>query len=228
MYKLVSIISIILFLNGCSIYSSKKDELVEPIINKVAEDVVNKVIEKVVIENKVIEVIQDTVVADNSVKYDILYTTKRPNNFLLNSISKPIIINNKLILSQSVNSILTSDDNDVRINELPKDKTSFILENNVIFFGVGSSNLISLNTINKHINFLKKNRNLKVILEGHSDNVGTPDYNVVLGERRANKVRQYMLDKGVGIDQMELVSVGEIKPIGQNKEKNRRVVIRYK
>jgi len=65
--------------------------------------------------------------------------------------------------------------------------------------------------------FLKLNPDLNITIEGHTDNVGNDEYNQKLSERRANAIRQYLIDK-FGIDGSRLTAVGygESKPIASN------------
>jgi peptidoglycan-associated lipoprotein len=75
--------------------------------------------------------------------------------------------------------------------------------------------------------WLKANADLQVIIEGHCDERGTTEYNLALGERRANAAKQYLQDLGVGAFRMTTVSYGEERPLdpGQNEtaySKNRR------
>jgi OmpA-OmpF porin, OOP family len=68
-------------------------------------------------------------------------------------------------------------------------------------------------------------------IEGYTDATHNPEYNQKLSERRATAVRDYLLSKGVGDDQMKVVGYGESNPIADNSTKegralNRRVVMR--
>jgi peptidoglycan-associated lipoprotein len=79
---------------------------------------------------------------------------------------------------------------------------------------------------------LNNNRRGITQLEGHTDERGSREYNVALGERRANAVRQYMLGLGVSPQQIRVVSYGEEQPAasGHNEQHyalNRRVEIVY-
>ncbi len=84
-----------------------------------------------------------------------------------------------------------------------------------------------------HAAFLSANPNLKVNLEGHSDERGTKEYNLALGERRAQSVERFLVVNGVARTQVEVVSYGEEKPAAMGHDesawaKNRRVYIEYK
>ena len=83
-----------------------------------------------------------------------------------------------------------------------------------------------------HAAYLSKNVDMKVTVEGHADERGTPEYNIALGERRAQAVAKYLQALGVQADQISIVSYGEEKPLlpGQSEEvyaKNRRAVLVY-
>jgi len=60
---------------------------------------------------------------------------------------------------------------------------------------------------------LKANSKLRVQIEGHCDERGGIQYNIALGEKRANSVRQYLMDAGVSGDRLTTVSFGEERPI---------------
>ncbi|WP_117234282.1 peptidoglycan-associated lipoprotein Pal [Vibrio maerlii] len=83
-----------------------------------------------------------------------------------------------------------------------------------------------------HAAFLSKDASIKVTIEGHADERGTPEYNIALGERRAQAVANYLQALGVQADQISIVSYGEEKPLllGQSEDvyaKNRRAVLVY-
>lgn len=65
--------------------------------------------------------------------------------------------------------------------------------------------------LDKHAVFLVKNSGQKIVIEGHCDSRGTPEYNIALGERRAIAVRTYLLNEGVSSSQISVVSYGEEK-----------------
>ena len=87
--------------------------------------------------------------------------------------------------------------------------------------------------LNKHARALAANRMFRVRIEGHADERGTREYNLALGERRANAVRAYLVAQGVSSSQIEVISYGEEKPVtGGHSEsgwsQNRRVEIVYR
>ncbi len=65
--------------------------------------------------------------------------------------------------------------------------------------------------------YLLKNRNIRVTIEGHTDSIGTYDYNLALSKRRALKVKNALVDLGVTSDRIEIKAYGESRPIASNK-----------
>jgi peptidoglycan-associated lipoprotein len=63
---------------------------------------------------------------------------------------------------------------------------------------------------------LQANPRLNVTIEGHTDSVGTAEYNLSLGERRANAVRDYLLNRGIAAARLRTVSYGEERPKADN------------
>ncbi len=61
--------------------------------------------------------------------------------------------------------------------------------------------------------WLKSNGSAKLEVEGHSDSRGTNEYNLALGERRANTVKNYLVSLGIPDDRLSVVSYGEEKPL---------------
>ena len=83
-----------------------------------------------------------------------------------------------------------------------------------------------------HAQYLVANRGQKITIEGNTDERGSREYNIALGQRRADSVRQMMVLLGVKEDQIESVSLGEEKPRNPGHDEaafseNRRSDIRY-
>ena len=81
--------------------------------------------------------------------------------------------------------------------------------------------------LEKAASCLKDNAGLKIVIEGNADERGTVEYNIALGQRRADSVRQYLEELGVSAKQLSTVSYGEEKPLCTEKNedcwmKNRR------
>jgi len=107
-------------------------------------------------------------------------------------------------------------------------------QNNIVYFDLDKFDIRSdfAAMLDAHANFLRSNPSYKVTVEGHADERGTPEYNISLGERRANAVKMYLQGKGVSADQISIVSYGKEKPavLGHDESayaKNRRAVLVY-
>ena len=103
---------------------------------------------------------------------------------------------------------------------------------NVVYFDFDKSTLTmaTRRTLDTHIALLKTNTD-KLRLEGHTDERGTREYNMALGERRAKAVKDYMSVNGVSGYRSEAVSYGEERPVAMgsgesNWSQNRRVEIK--
>ena len=64
----------------------------------------------------------------------------------------------------------------------------------------------------KQATYLRKNKNLSVTIEGHADERGTREYNLALGERRANAARDYLMTYGIS-EKISVISYGKEKPV---------------
>ncbi len=110
------------------------------------------------------------------------------------------------------------------------DDPDSILAVRVIYFEYDSSEIKDEfhSVISAHAAYLIDNPDAFLVLEGHADERGTREYNMALGERRANSVQNTLLLQGVSANQMEVVSYGEERPedVGYD-DKNRRVELRY-
>ena len=87
----------------------------------------------------------------------------------------------------------------------------------------------SRETLRKQAAWLRENSDVNVIVEGHADERGTREYNLALGERRANSAKDYLMTYGVSSDRISVLSYGKEKPVdsGSNPlswSKNRRSV----
>lgn len=86
--------------------------------------------------------------------------------------------------------------------------------------------------VQAHAQYLRDNRNARVLLQGNTDERGSREYNLALGQRRADSVKHAMILSGAKEPQIESVSLGEEKPQGLGHDEaswaeNRRVDIRY-
>jgi len=74
----------------------------------------------------------------------------------------------------------------------------------------------ALKILDEAIARLQANPNINVTIEGHADAVGTQQYNLALGERRANSARDYLISRGIAASRLRTVSYGEDRPIDTN------------
>jgi outer membrane protein OmpA-like peptidoglycan-associated protein len=78
--------------------------------------------------------------------------------------------------------------------------------------------------LDEAIRALQENPGLRIAIEGHTCNIGTAEYNLALGERRASAVREYLSSRGVGVDRLQTISYGEERPKFDNaREETRRL-----
>ena len=84
-----------------------------------------------------------------------------------------------------------------------------------IFFATNKSSLTTAAraTLRKQSNYLRKNKNLNVTIEGHADERGTREYNLALGERRANAAKDYLMTYGISGKRISVISYGKEKPV---------------
>lgn len=113
-------------------------------------------------------------------------------------------------------------------------KADSLLETRVVYFDYDKSliNSDSIPVISAHADFLNSHTDKGIVLSGHADSRGSNEYNLALGQRRADAVRDMMLSLGVTANQLESLSFGEESPavLGENEsawQKNRRVEFRY-
>ena len=100
-----------------------------------------------------------------------------------------------------------------------------------VFFATNESVLTtaSRETLRKQAALLRKNSKITIVLEGHADERGTREYNLALGERRANAAKDYLMTYGISSDRISVLSYGKERPVdsGSNPlawSKNRRSV----
>ena len=84
-----------------------------------------------------------------------------------------------------------------------------------VLFAIDQSSLgpEAMDLLNSQATWLMTNGDYKIIVEGHADEQGTRDYNVALGARRANSVKEYLNSLGVAATRIQTVSYGKERPI---------------
>jgi peptidoglycan-associated lipoprotein len=116
----------------------------------------------------------------------------------------------------------------------PMDAVRQALMARVVHFDYDSSDLsqTDLATLNAHARYLSQNGVARVTLTGHTDERGTREYNMALGERRAKSVQAFLVTNGARNEQIETVSYGKEQPVNEGHDdnawsENRRVEINY-
>lgn len=109
-----------------------------------------------------------------------------------------------------------------------KSGTIFMFDNLNFKKGKAILTLHSLEILNMLARSFKEYPQLKISISGHTDNVGSPTANLLLSKKRASTVRNYLINKGLKLDQIKTYGYGQTKPISTNKTEvgraeNRRV-----
>ena len=84
-----------------------------------------------------------------------------------------------------------------------------------VFFATNKSTLTtaSRDTLRKQAAWMRKKKDLKFSIEGHADERGTREYNLALGERRANAVKDYLMTYGISGSRLSVISYGKERPV---------------
>lgn len=129
---------------------------------------------------------------------------------------------------------LAKEVNTAALSKHPFEDPTSLLFTRVLYFDYDSSSLNeeSRKVLAAHGEYLARNQSAKVSIEGHTDERGTREYNMALGDRRAQAVKQVMLLQGAKSSQLETVSYGEEQPADLGHEesawsKNRRAELNY-
>ena len=86
---------------------------------------------------------------------------------------------------------------------------------NVVYFALDSSSLDgdSKAVLSQQAEWLKANPRVLVVIEGRCDERGTEEYNLALGERRADEARRFLVMKGISSDRIRIISYGKERPV---------------
>jgi peptidoglycan-associated lipoprotein len=141
------------------------------------------------------------------------------------------------------NQATSQDNNNVDVNTIKRvksaeeklrEKYEALRQEQIIYFDFDKSTVqgVYAELLQAHADFLVKNPSVKVLVEGHADERGTPEYNIALGESRGKAVAKYLQSLGVADGQISVVSYGEEKPMIKSRTeeafaKNRRAVLVY-
>ncbi len=83
-----------------------------------------------------------------------------------------------------------------------------------VFFGYDRVDLVpeAKQTLDLQAEWLNRYPNISITVEGHADERGTREYNIALGDRRANAVRSYLISRGVDANRLQTISYGKERP----------------
>ncbi|MCP5312977.1 MAG: peptidoglycan-associated lipoprotein Pal [Chromatiaceae bacterium] len=116
----------------------------------------------------------------------------------------------------------------------PLDNPNSPLYTKTIYFDFDQSSIRSdfIDVLRAHAEYLNGNRGTNVLIEGHGDERGSREYNIGLGERRANAIRNFLEAEGVSAAQINTISYGEERPAALGHDdvswsENRRGVLVY-
>ena len=111
-------------------------------------------------------------------------------------------------------------------------ETKAIFANATVYFEFDKFNLNSksLQTLKSAVSAMKDNQSIRITISGHADEQGTREYNLALGQRRADAVKDYFVLSGIDINRIIVKSYGEERPISYGSDessyaKNRRAEI---
>ena len=100
--------------------------------------------------------------------------------------------------------------------------TQAIFTNATIYFDFDKFNLSnkSIQTLKSAVSAMKDNESINIVISGHADERGTREYNLALGERRAQAVKDYFVINGISKNRISTKSYGEEKPISYGSDEN--------
>ena len=132
---------------------------------------------------------------------------------------------------KSYDTINTQEEAD-KLNVETEVKNETVIVPDKVYFGFDSAvlNANSKKTLDTVAEWLNSKEEVKIILEGHCDERGTREYNLALGQKRAEAVKKYLVSKNINSNRIKVVSFGKEKPefLGTGESvwsKNRRAVV---
>ena len=89
-----------------------------------------------------------------------------------------------------------------------------------VFFATNKSTLTTAarDTLRKQAGWMRKKKDVSVTIEGHADERGTREYNLALGERRANAVKDYLMTYGISGGRVSVISYGKERPVNSGSD----------
>ena len=140
---------------------------------------------------------------------------------LLNQKDPDVIVTTEPMLTKSeegeVEKVVSADSVNLDFNE----EKGYTLGNNIIYFDYDKYSVekdSDKQTVKKYANYLKNNNKATIRIEGHADERGSRAYNLALGEKRAQAVKNYLIGLGINPDRVSTISYGKERPavVGSN------------
>ncbi len=167
-----------------------------------------------------------------------------PTNFIKTMLKKLFTLAAVLLLISCQSKMKTGDKEDKAVTEIENYQTldeqqaaslnqqaQEVEVQDRINFGYDSAELTdeSKKILNTQVEWLKSDTGIKITIEGHCDESGTREYNIALGEKRANAAKNYLTSNGIDSTRIKIISYGKERPafFGNSEEilaKNRRAV----
>lgn len=131
--------------------------------------------------------------------------------------NEPLVITQDEVKEKEAE-VIQSPEFNVSVSDLSEEDQAIVNENLLVLFDFDSEKVNDdmLKTLDNQVQVLSSNKALRVMLEGRTDERGTRTYNLVLGDKRADKVKSYLVDKGINPDQVLTNSLGENEPLFLN------------
>jgi peptidoglycan-associated lipoprotein len=149
------------------------------------------------------------------------------------STATPVSDTNSGVMIDSAGQVGTAQDQQQKQQDMER-KYQELRQSQVVYFDFDKSDIRQefIEVLEAHAVYLRNNPSVTVLIEGHTDERGTPAYNIALGESRAKAVARYLQSLGVLASQISTVSYGEEKPVDMTHTStawtaNRRAVLVY-
>jgi peptidoglycan-associated lipoprotein len=139
--------------------------------------------------------------------------------FVVSCQKKTVALKNEPVLNAKADeTVEPADESEIRlsaIRENESDKMAEVVLQEDIYFEFDKATLTpeSRETLVKNGEWLQINSDVIITIEGHCDERGTNEYNLALGERRANSVQTFLLDLGIDPSRLKTISFGEERPV---------------
>ncbi|MCQ2263412.1 MAG: OmpA family protein [Bacteroidales bacterium] len=199
--------------------------IVKGVVNTDDHELVSAVVE---LRDENSEIIATTTANANTGQYAVAtqVDTEKPQNLIVNIKQDGYAYDTKMVtINPEPEPVITSD------AEVKRIEVGKVCDLHDIYFATNSYTLTdeSKRLIDLFADFLEHNPTVKAEIQGHTDNVGNDNDNLVLSDRRAQSVYNYLIEKGIPKNRIRFKGYGESKPIAPNtteegRAKNRRTV----